>query len=175
MRGDNDEPEARADGTASASDPLLVGNRTKLGALVLRALMFSEYLLLYVVSFVLLVLAAAILVAAIGSVVHSTAPWPQQFLDMIEELLLLLIVLEIFVTVVHHLRGGHLQLEPFIVVGVIALVRHILSIVINLAVPGAAPVTRDQLIELSISAGAVLALVAALALTRWSGQRPSLA
>ncbi|MCI2419313.1 phosphate-starvation-inducible PsiE family protein [Saccharopolyspora sp. K220] len=171
------ESDGWQDGGASSPrqpDPLRTGDRTALGALVLRLLLFGEYYLLYVISLVLLVLAAAILVVAVVSVVQSPAPWPEQFIGVIEELLLILIVLEIFVTVVHHLRGGHLQLEPFIVVGVIAIVRHILSIVIRLAVPGAAPVTHDQLVELAVSAGVAFVLVAALALARWSRPRASI-
>lgn len=161
--------------TWSAEDalPQSDANRARAGTLLLRVLVTGEYVLLYVISSVLLILAAGILIAVLVSVAQSRGSWPEQFIDVIEELLLILIVLEIFITVVHHLRGGRLRLEPFIVVAVIAVVRHILSIVIRLAVPGTAPVSRDQLIELAINAGVVFVLVAALALARWSQRRTS--
>lgn len=138
---------------------------------LVRALGTAEYALLVLISSVLLILAAGILVAAVISIVESQGSWQERFISLIEELLLVLIVLEIYVTVMHHLRGGRLRLEPFIIVAVIAVVRHILSIVIRLTFPGAPPVSRDQLVELSINSGAVVVLVAALALARWSARR----
>ncbi|HSV68012.1 MAG TPA: hypothetical protein VLJ59_19235 [Mycobacteriales bacterium] len=70
-----------------------------------------------------------------------------------------------------HLEGEHFQLEPFIVVGIIADVRHILSIVVSLALPETATVNRDRLVELDVDAGAAFVLVAGLALARWSQGR----
>jgi uncharacterized membrane protein (DUF373 family) len=138
---------------------------------LVRALATAEYALLVLISSVLLVLAGGILVAAVLSVVESPGSWQERFISLIEELLLVLIVLEIYITVMHHLRGGRLRLEPFIIVAVIAVVRHILSIVIRLTFPGAPPVSHDQLLELSFNSGAVAVLVAALALARWSSRR----
>jgi uncharacterized membrane protein (DUF373 family) len=83
-------------------------------------------------------------------------------------LLLVLIILEIFVTVLAHLEGGRLQLEPFIIVGVIAVVRHILSVVVRLAVSMTVAESRAQWIELAVYAGVAFLLVAALAIARWS-------
>jgi uncharacterized membrane protein (DUF373 family) len=90
-----------------------------------------------------------------------------------EELLLVLTILEIFVTVLTHLLGGRLQLEPFIIVAVIAVVRHILSIVVRLAIPGAPTPTpsRFGLTELAVNAGVSFLLLVALALNRWTQLR----
>jgi hypothetical protein len=59
-------------------------------------------------------------------------------------------------------------LEPFIIVGIIAIVRHILSVVVRLTIPVTSVESRDRLIELAVYAGAAFLLGAALALTRWS-------
>jgi hypothetical protein len=48
------------------------------------------------------------------------------------------------------------------------LIRHILSIVVRLAVPETPQERRDQLLELSINSAVAFLLVAALALARWS-------
>jgi uncharacterized membrane protein (DUF373 family) len=140
----------------------------------LRFLIGGEYIVLYVISFVLLLVASGVLVVVLVTVARSSVSWPERFVTVIEELLLVLIVLEIFITVMTHLRGGRLQLEPFIVVGVIAVVRHILSLVVRLAVPGAPPATKDQLVELAVNAGVIFVLVVALAIARWSlrSERP---
>lgn len=98
----------------------------------------------------------------------------EKIIIILEELLLVLIVLEIFVTVQTHLEGGRLQLEPFIIVGIIAIIRHILSVVVRLTIPVNPAESRQQLTELAIYAGSAFILVAALALTRWSRRRPAL-
>lgn len=48
------------------------------------------------------------------------------------------------------------------------MVRHILSIVIRLAVSGVVSVTHDQLVQRSVSAGGGVLLVTAPAPARWS-------
>jgi uncharacterized membrane protein (DUF373 family) len=113
------------------------------------------------------------LARSISELLRSEASWPERFVVVLEELLLVLIILEIFVTVLTHLQGGRLQLEPFIIVAVIAVVRHILSIVVRLAIPGAPVQSRFGLTELAANAGVAFLLVAALALNRWSQRRPS--
>ena len=65
------------------------------------------------------------------------------------------------------------MLEPFLLVGVIAVVRHILPIVVRLAVIQTPAEARTRLVELAVDAGVVLALVAALVLNRWSVWRHS--
>jgi phosphate-starvation-inducible protein E len=76
------------------------------------------------------------------TVAQSSGSWTTKTITVIEELLLVLIILEIFVTVLAYLEGGRLQLEPFIIVGVIAVVRHILSVVVRLAVSMTAAESR---------------------------------
>ena len=86
-------------------------------------------------------------------------------------ILLVLTIVEIFVTVLTHLQGGRLQLEAFIIVAIIAVVRHILSIVVRLAIPGAPTPSRFGLTELAVNAGVSFLLFVALALNRWTQLR----
>ncbi|MCW2889602.1 MAG: phosphate-starvation-inducible rane protein PsiE [Streptosporangiaceae bacterium] len=147
---------------AADSDP-----RNRADALALRVLVWGEHALLYLVSIILLIAGGGILVVTGLTVARSHQSWAERFVITLEGLLLILIVLEIFVTVLTHLEGGRLMLEPFLIVGVIAVIRHILSIVVRLTLPGGQPAeSRDQLIELGVYAGVVFVLVAALALSR---------
>jgi uncharacterized membrane protein (DUF373 family) len=138
-----------------------------------RLLVASESVLLHLVSFVLLAVGLGVLVSALVRAVTDHGSWTETFIGVLEEMLLVLIIVEIFITVRAHLHGKRLQLEPFIVVGIIAVVRHILSIVVRLSVPQTPAQSRDRLTELAVDAGAAFLLVAALALARWSQHRPS--
>jgi uncharacterized membrane protein (DUF373 family) len=135
---------------------------------LLRILVTAEYILLYLVSFVLLAIGIGVLIYTVVIIARHRSSWTETFISVIEALLLILIITEIFLTVLAHLEGHRLQLEPFILVGIIALVRHILSVVVRLAIPETPEERRDQLLELSINAGAAFLLVAALALARRS-------
>ncbi|MFF4778167.1 phosphate-starvation-inducible PsiE family protein [Microtetraspora fusca] len=144
-----------------------------LEALLLRILTRVERTLLYVVAFVLLAVAGAIVVMMFATAISASASWADTVIGILEELLLVLIVIEIFVTVQTHLKGRHLQADPFIIVGVIAVVRHILSVVVRLSVTMTAEQSREEFTELAVYAGVTLVLVLALALARWSKRRPA--
>jgi uncharacterized membrane protein (DUF373 family) len=147
------------------------GPQSRSEHIALRVLVWGEHVLLYLVSIILLIAGAGILVVTGLTVAHSHQSWAERFVVTLEGLLLVLIVLEIFVTVLTHLEGGRLILEPFLIVGVIAVIRHILSIVVRLTLPAGRPVeSRDQLFELGVYAGVVFVLVAALALSRRTRQ-----
>jgi uncharacterized membrane protein (DUF373 family) len=133
----------------------------------------AEDLLLHLVSVVLLVVGLSVLVLAVFHAVTSRAGWTERLTGVLEEMLLVLIIIEIFITVQTHLHGRRLQLEPFIVVGIIAVVRHILSTVVRLSIPETPAQSRTRLADLAVDAGAAFLLVAALALARWSHRRGS--
>lgn len=154
----------------TAADPRL-GSRRRADAAALGMLAYAEYALLYVVAVALLALSGVVLARTISGFLGGAGTWPERSIVVLEELLLVLIILEIFVTVLAHLQGGRLQLEPFIVVAIIAVVRHILSIVVRLAIPGSPAQDRFGLAELVVNTGVMFLLVAALALNRWSQRR----
>ncbi len=141
-------------------------------ARLLSILVAAEHVILYLVSFVLVAVGVGILVLMCFTIIRGDTSGAEKIIIVLEELLLVLIVLEIFVTVQTHLEGGRLQLEPFIIVGIIAIVRHILSVVVRLSIPVSSAQNREQLIELAVYAGCAFVLVAALALARWSQRRP---
>jgi hypothetical protein len=60
-------------------------------------------------------------------------------------------------------------------VAIIGVVRHILSIVVMLAIPETPSESRIRLSELAVNAGVAFLLVAALALARWSQRRADMA
>jgi uncharacterized membrane protein (DUF373 family) len=138
---------------------------------MLRLLISTERLLLYAVSLILLAIGAMVLALSVMSIITSREPWMERLIGSLEGLLLILIIVEIFLTVLNHLRGGGIQLEFFVVIGIIALVRHILSIVVRLAVPASNIASRRELLELTVDAGTIFLLVAALAVARWSVRR----
>src|SRR5438270_2528913 len=107
-----DEPESADDGLSFPwpGSSLTERDRRRPDALLLRFLIGGEYIVLYVISFVLLLVASGVLVVVLVTVARSSVAWPERFVTVIEELLLVLIVLEIFITVMTHLRGGRLQL-----------------------------------------------------------------
>jgi|GEM_PF-1745836 uncharacterized membrane protein (DUF373 family) len=139
----------------------------------LRFLALCERVLLHVVALMLLATGAAIIVFMCVAVVRSPVSWTGKTIIVIEELLLVLIVVEIFVTVLTHLEGGRLQLEPFIIVGIVAVIRHILSMVVRLAVNAPPAESRAQYVELGVYAGVAFLLVVALAVARWSRRWPA--
>jgi uncharacterized membrane protein (DUF373 family) len=138
---------------------------------VLRLLLKLEHILLYIVAFALLAVGAAVLVTSTASALLHHASWTERLIVSVEGILLFLIIMEIFITILTHAGGGRIQLEFFIVIGVIALVRHILSVVVRLTLPTSPPASRQQLWDLAVDAGAAFVLVVALAIARWSARR----
>jgi hypothetical protein len=66
---------------------------------LIRLLVRFEYVLLHLTAFVLLVIGAAVLFLTITAALHGPVSWPERLIVVIEELLLVLIIIEIFVTV----------------------------------------------------------------------------
>lgn len=120
------------------------------------------------VALSLIGIAVAALYNTISDMVDSHGPFAQTVTNAVSGVLFVVIVLEIFRTLVAHLEGGGFQLLPFLVIGVISAVRQILLV-------GALSVTRGTTefnhaqIELGVNAGVALILVVALVLVHRSG------
>jgi uncharacterized membrane protein (DUF373 family) len=82
--------------------------------------------------------------------------------------LFVVIVLEIFRTIVAHLEGGGFQLRPFLIIGVISAVRHVLLVGAQTLNNQTTEFNHAQ-IELGVNAGVALVLVIALVLLQRSG------
>ena len=128
-----------------------------------------------------LVLTALLFLVALGAVIYTvirlvtTAPFfPDGMLQAINDILFVVIILEIARTVIARFKNGFFQLSRFLIIGVIASVRHILSVgsSLTLNTGKTSEAFERAVIELGVNAGIVLALVIAIYITRRSEPRP---
>jgi uncharacterized membrane protein (DUF373 family) len=91
-------------------------------------------------------------------------------IQAINDILFIIIILEILRTVVARYTDGVFQLQNFLIIGVIAAVRHILTVGASMTL--AAGKSQDEfdraVIELGVSSGIVVALVFAIFLSKAS-------
>ncbi len=88
--------------------------------------------------------------------------------NAVNGVLFVVIVLEIFRTLVDHLEGGGFQLRPFLIIGIISAVRQIL-LVGALSISNQNTAFNHTVIELAVNAGVALVLVIALVLLHRTG------
>jgi len=121
------------------------------------------------------VLTALLFLVALGAVIFSvvrlfnTEPfYPVGMLQAINDILFVVIILEIARTVIARFNSGFYQLSRFLVIGVIASVRHILSVGSSLTLStGKTQEAFDRgVVELLVNGGIVVALVLAIFMTR---------
>jgi uncharacterized membrane protein (DUF373 family) len=130
------------------------------------------------------VLTALLFLVALGAVIFTvvrlftTVPfYPNGMLQAINDILFVVIILEIARTVIARFNSGFYQLSRFLVIGVIASVRHILSVGSSLTLSiGKTQEAFDRgVIELLVNGGIVVALVLAIFLTRIVDRGPETA
>ncbi len=114
------------------------------------------------VGMILVLLAAVVLVAGVVSFFEDLTRLSLlgSATDLLDELLLVLILVEIVHTVVLSLRAHELVAEPFVVVGLVAVIRKVLFVL-----SGQQAVSNARL---GIYLGMVAVFVAALLVVRWS-------
>jgi uncharacterized membrane protein (DUF373 family) len=130
-----------------------------------RGVFFIIGLLLFVAALALLARAVPMLVAILTSGTASPIEVGTDFLDLV---LLVLMVVELAYTVMLSLRGAVLSAEPFLIVGLIAVIRRILVITVG-EFKGNNPnptFSTESTIELGILTAVVLVFVASIALLR---------
>jgi uncharacterized membrane protein (DUF373 family) len=118
-----------------------------------------------IILFIIAVLAAGY---SLWRLIDTRPFFPTGMIQGINDTLFVVIILEIMRTVIVRFTDGIFQLDNFLIIGVIAAVRHILTV--------GASLTLDQeksrelfnraLIEMGVNTGIVLALVFALFLAR---------
>jgi uncharacterized membrane protein (DUF373 family) len=135
---------------------------------VLRAFVTVEDAIYVLVAAVLVALAAVLLYRTVADALTSDQPFSTTITTAVNGVLFVVIVLEIYRTVIAHLEGGGFQLRPFLVIGIISAVRHILLI-------GAQSLSTEKgsgfghaQIELGVNAAVALGLVIALVLLHGS-------
>lgn len=111
-------------------------------------------------------------VAGTDQVASDTNSFAERVTAVINSVLFVIIVMEILRTVVAHFDDAGLQLKPFLIIGIISAVRHILTVGAQVSLGGegdAAHFQRTQ-VELGVNAAVVLALVLGLVLV-WRSEQ----
>ena len=121
------------------------------------------------------ILALALLAIGIGAFFYSierlitTAPFfPNGMIQGVNDILFIVIILEILRTVISRFTDGVYQLDKFLIIGVIAAVRHILTVGASLTLGSYKDNEAFQrsLLELGVNAGIVVALVLAIYMSK---------
>ena len=125
-----------------------------------------EYLAHYAVSALLLAIAVIVLYQTVHHLWTNRHDFGVQATTGINDVLFVVIVLELLRTVVAHLESSDFQLRPFLIIGIISAVRHILTVGAKLSLIGETSETtfRHSQIELGVSAAVVLTLAIGLVL-----------
>ena len=101
--------------------------------------------------------------------VFTTTPFfPDGMIQAINDILFIIIILEILRTVIARYTDGVFQLQNFLIIGIIAAVRHILTVGASMTLGAEKPRENFDraVIELGISSAIVVALVFAIFLSR---------
>lgn len=153
----------------SVPDPEL---EPRIASSVRNALWGSEELLYVIVGLMLLAAAALIVVGTVStliSAINHEANAVDTGVYVLDRVLLTLIVAELLHTLRFVVLRGQIAVEPFLFVGLIAVVRRIL--IITAQVEGRAPAGRaltNELLELGLLGFLALALAVAIFLVRRS-------
>ena len=125
----------------------------------------------YVVAVLLLGIAVIALYWTVDHLIVNRHDFAVQVTNGINDVLFVVIVLELLHAVIAHLAEGGFQAKSFLVVGIIAAVRHIIDVGARLTLfssQGGSEFYRTQ-VELGVGAGVVLALALGLLLISRSG------
>ena len=109
--------------------------------------------------------------ALIFSVIRVFTTWPffpDGMIQAINDILFIIIILEILRTVIARYTDGVFQLQNFLIIGIIAAVRHILTVGASMTLGAEKPreAFDRAVIELGISSAIVVALVFAIFLSK---------
>ncbi|GAC1436298.1 MAG: hypothetical protein NVSMB51_07420 [Solirubrobacteraceae bacterium] len=141
-------------------------NRPHLGAIGL-----AEGFVHYAVAVVLLAVATIVLWHTAYDLATSSQPFANSATAAVNGVLFAIIVLEVMRTVIAHFETSGLQLQPFLIIGIISAVREILTVGARLSLQGArseppTQVVHTALLELGVNAAVVVGLALALVLVR---------
>ncbi len=128
---------------------------------VLARLYFAEDIAYYVIAFILFLSAATLIGIAVMHLAKGLTTI--NILNVVNDVLLVVIILEIFSTVLLYLTERRISLTPFILIGVISSIRRILmvSAMMSVQVDMAAELFDRSIKELVVSTGIVITLIVA--------------
>jgi uncharacterized membrane protein (DUF373 family) len=116
----------------------------------------------------LFIISVAAVIFSVQRLIDTRPFFPTGMIQGINDILLVVIILEIMRTVVVRFTDGVFQLDSFLVIGVIAAVRHILTVgaALTMEKDKTDEAFERSLLEMGVNTGIVLALVFALFLSR---------
>lgn len=124
----------------------------------------------YAIIASLLLLAGIVLIRTVIDFFNHWGSFPQSVVAAIDGILVVVILLDIAHTVFGHLRAIVFPVRPFLVIGVLAGVRDILSASAHLALSSLSTgALHNTLISLGVGVGVVVFLLLGLFITRFSG------
>ena len=124
----------------------------------------------YAVGLMLIVVSALVLGHSAFDFFGHHASFPERVTALVNGVLFVIIVMEMLRTVMAHFDDAGLQLKPFLIIGTISAVRHILTVGAKTSLGSAAGDGdfRNGEIELAVNAVVVMVLVIGLVLVRRS-------
>lgn len=118
----------------------------------------------YAIVASLLLVAGIVLVRTVVTFLSDWSAYPQSVVSAIDGILVVIILLDIAHTVFGHLRTSVFPVKPFLIIGILAGVRDILSASAHLTLSESLPEIefRDTLISLGVGVGVVVFLLLGL-------------
>lgn len=140
----------------------------------LGAIGIAEGIVHYIVALVLLAVAGIVLWHTVRDLANTHQPFSTAATTAVNSVLFAIIVLEVMRTVVAHFESAGLQLQPFLIIGIISAVREILTVGARLSLQGATAqpsveVVHTALLELGVNAAVVVGLAVSLVIIRRLG------
>lgn len=135
----------------------------------------SERIAYFGAALFLLVTMGLVFVSAVSSLLKVTeAGLLETALEVLDKVLLIFIFTELLGTINTIIREREVVAEPFLLIGIIAVVRRILAVTVSIEQSLGSPEFDQLLYELGVLTALVIALAVALYFTRRM-QRPSVA
>jgi uncharacterized membrane protein (DUF373 family) len=151
------------------------GRRVRLaaGVTLQRAITLAESGIYLVVGALLVVAAAFTTIGTVKDVIEGSGSRPvtDTGVFVLERVLLIFIIAELLYTLRLLDFGGRILVEPFLLIGLIAVVRRILVITAEVEGKQGGHQITDFLVEIGVLGGLVLALAGAIFLLRASAAR----
>ena len=139
-----------------------------------KILGLSERVVYYVAALALLVTVGMLFVSAGDSILRVPEVGPlETALEVLDRVLLIFIFAELLGTISTIVREREVKAEPFLLIGLIAVVRRILGVTVSIEQSLGTPEFTSLLLELGVLTGLVLTLTIALYFTRRTRGRRS--
>ena len=124
----------------------------------------------YAIVASLMLVAAIVLVRSLVNFLDDWNEFPISVVSAIDGILVVIILLDIAHTVFGHLRASVFPVRPFLIIGILAGVRDILSSSAHLALSGTLSSVdfRDTMISLGVGVGVVVILLLGLLILRFA-------